>query len=164
MENEDTGRGLSGSQAAHVLGMGQSSQGCEGAHVRDGRRHEHWRAGGREGERAERGGQPQTLRPGEGSRGAPGGAVALRAGGGVPRCSFARARVQPPRHGAATVRPAARLSRPAAPAPTPLLFLLFGCLRPVRAGFLPRAAPAGLPAWRDPRRVRLLPRVRSRRG
>lgn len=160
MENEDTGGGLSGSQPAHVLGMGQSGQGCEGARGGDGRRQERWRAGGR----AERGGQRQTLRPGEGSRGAPGGAVALRASGGVPRCSFARARVQPPHHGAATVRPTARLSRPAAPAPTPLLFLLFGCLRPVRAGFLPRAAPAGLPAGRDPRRVRLLPSVRSRRG
>lgn len=40
MENEDTGRGLSGSQRVHVLGMGQSGQGCEGAHGRG------WQAAG----------------------------------------------------------------------------------------------------------------------
>lgn len=80
MENEDMGRGLSGSQAAHVLGMGQSSQGCEGAHGRDGRRQEHWRAGGRN-----TGGQAagRASRAGAGSRrlSAPGRApVARRAG------------------------------------------------------------------------------------
>ena len=113
-------------------------------------------------------GEAAKLSPpgGCGSRGPAGRGAGFKARASETRltCALAAA-ANAPRHGAAVaVRPAPRRSRAAAPAPAPLLFLLFGRLRPLRAGRLPALAPAGLPAGRDPRRVRLLPGVRPRRG
>lgn len=103
----------------------------------------------------------------------PRGVVPAAGPGGAPRLrrrlprpgSLRAAATTAPRHGAAAAaRPAPQRRRAAAPAPAPLLFLLFRHLRPLRAGRLPAPAPAGLPAGRDPRRLRLLPGVRPRRG